>query len=190
MDVNEQLSKLDPTNDSHIAALETYRDAMAKALERTDNSKRVQLASLQQIKEVRTHLQELHKFVEKLLQKRTLNGTQAKAYSKQIQKLILQISIDAYLMNAKQAEQNGKARLALHHYSLARKMLARDNTDRAYSKHIGQIDAIIQGLEKQLQEEARQPKTVVEAGPIPGSSREWDAFENAEAGWKKKTVYD
>lgn len=191
MDVSEQLAKLDPNNDSHLNALESYREAMAKALERTDNAKRVQLANLQQIKDVRTHLQELHKFVEKLLQKRTLNGAQAKAYSKQIQKLILQITIDAYLMNAKQAEQNGKARLALHHYTLARKMLARDNTDKAYTKHIAQIDAIIQGLEKQLLEEARQPKNQPKkAGPAPGASKEWAEYENEEGGWKKKTVYD
>jgi hypothetical protein len=191
MDVNEQLAKLDPSDDSHLHALEKYREAMVKAQERTDAGKRVQLASLQQIKDVRTHLQDLHKFVEKLLQKRQLDGTHAKAYSKQIQKLILQISIDAYLMSAKQAEQNGKARLALHHYILARKMLNRENTDKAYSKHIAQIDLVIQELEKRLLEETKSPSPFAsDAGPAPTASREWDEFETQEAGWKKKTIYD
>ena len=190
MDVYEQLAKLDPAEDSHISALERYREAMAKALERTDSGKRVQLAGLQQIKDVRLHLQELHSFVEKLLQKRALTGAQAKAYSKQIQKLILQITIDAYLMSARQAEQGGKQRLALHHYTLARKLLVRENIDKAYSKHIAQIEAVIQELEKHLLEEAKAPKTAVPTGPAPTASREWDEFENQEASWKKKTVYD
>ena len=190
MDVYEQLAKLDPNEDSHVSALEKYRDAMAKALERTDTGKRVQLSSLQQIKDIRTHLTELHKFIEKLLQKRSINGAQAKSYSKQIQKLILQISIDAYLMNARQAEQSGKTRLALHHYTLAKKMLVRENSDKAYSKHIAQIDAVIQGLEKLLIEEAKTAIKPTVAGPAPTASKEWDEFENEEAGWKKKTVYD
>lgn len=189
MDVNEQLAKLNPGEEAHVAALEKYRGAMATALERTDSGKKVPMTSQQQIKDVRTHLQELHKFVEKLLQKRTLNGAQAKNYSKQIQKLILQISIDAYLMSARQAEQNAKPRLALHHYSLARKLLMRENRDQSFGKHIAQLDAVIKELEKQIATEG-QDKPQMAAGPTPVASKEWDEYENAEAGWKKKTVYD
>jgi hypothetical protein len=191
MDANEQLAKLDPRDDSHLSALEKYREAMVKAQDRTDAGKRIQLANLQQIKDVRSHLQELHRFVEKLLQKRQLEGAHAKVYSKQIQKLILQVSIDAYLMSAKHAEQNGKTRLALHHYTLARKMLTRENVDKAYSKHIAQIDLVIQELEKRLLEETKNPTPIGgDSGPAPTTNREWDEFETEDAGWKKKTVYD
>lgn len=189
VDVHEQLAKLDPQDTTHMAALEKYKSAMAKAVESADTGKRVQLASLQQIKDVRTHLQELYKFVEKLLQRRQLTGTEAKSYSKQIHKLILQISLDAYLMNAKQAEQQGKTRVALHHYALARKLLTRDNSDKSYSKYIAQIESVIQGLEQRLaEEEQNQPQTVAESDQA--ASKEWDDFQNQDAAWKKKTVYD
>ncbi len=189
IDVFEQLAKLDVGNEAHLAALEKYRAAMVKAQERDANTQKVKLSSLQQIKEVRTHLQDLHKFVEKLMQKRTLNGSQAKAYSKQIQKLILQVTIDSYLMNAKQAQRNGKERLALHHYTLARKLLVRSNADKAYTKTIAQIDIVVKELETKIVEQSKAP-TANEGSPAPVASKEWDEYDNVEGGWKKKTMYD
>ena len=187
IDLCEQMAKLDPGEPSYIDELQVYTAQLAEAQRSQINAKRIQMESPQQIKDVRDHLQELHKFIEKLLQRHTITGAQAKTYSKQIQKLILQISVDAYLLYAKQAQQGNKLRLATHYYTLAKKLLVRENGKQLYSKQIAQLESLVTHLEARIVEEAQgKPKT--EAAPV--ASREWDEYENEELGWKKKTVYD
>lgn len=187
IDLYEQMSKLDPGEPAYMEELQRYTTQLAEAQRSQINTKRTQLDNPQQIKDIRDHLQELHKFIEKLLKRHTITGPQAKTYSRQIQKLILQISVDAYLMYAKQAQQGNKMRLAAHYYTLAKKLLIRENGKQTYSKQIAQLESVVTHLESQIVEEAKV-KPITQAAPVP--SREWDEFEDEEAGWKKKTVYD
>ncbi|GAB1259544.1 hypothetical protein [Aurantivibrio plasticivorans] len=188
IDVTEQISRLDDKNPTTVEELQTYRAQLTEAQGRSDNSRRVHLENPKQIKEVRTQLQELHKFIEKLANKGTINSNQAKGYSKQVAKLILQISVDGYLTHAKQAQGSGKTRLAAHYYTLARKLLVRENSQKTYSKQIEQLDGAISRLEEKLKEEASQPPP--DKAGAPPANKEWADFQKEEDGWKKKTVYD
>lgn len=188
IDSTEQLAKLDPRDENHVEDLKTYRVQLTEAQARETSAKRIQLENLAQIKEIRSQLQDLDGFVEKLMQKGTVAPAHAAVYRRQIHKLILQITIDAYLLQAKQAQQNNKTRLQVHFYTLARKLLARENADRSYSKQIAHLDALIKQGEAKLMEESQV--TATPSAVAPAAAKEWDKYEDEELGWKKKTLYD
>lgn len=186
VDVYDQISKLDPQGD-YAGEIQHYTNQLAEAQRNPTTAQRVQFSNPAQIKDVRAHLQELHQFIEKLLRRNAINGNQAKTYSKQVQKLILQVSVDSYLLHAKQAQASKKLRLAAHYYGLAKKLLVRENGKQVYAKQIQQLESLIQQLENLIKQEAA---TTPEAVAEPVKSKEWAEYEKEEEGWKKKTVYD
>lgn len=185
-DVHEQLSKLEPNNSNHTTALQSYQQAMNKAMNAPDSGQRTKMQSLQQAKEIRNHLQDLFKFVEKMLRKRSINGAQAKGYGKQIQKLIVQVTLDGFLINAKQAEQEGKFKVALHNYGLAKNLIEKTNSDKTFDNQLTQITTVMGELAKK----AGEDKPRANPQDAGGGNSEWAAYESSDDAWKKKTVYD
>jgi hypothetical protein len=196
IDCCEQLSRLEPGDPSHAENLSLYTNLLAAQKENSSTVK-VRLDNPQQIKEANHLLQELQKFVAQQAALNNINQVQTEAYTDQINRLVLQISVDGHVFNARQAQQLGKIRLAVHHYGLARKALTSGNGKQLFDKQITQLDAVIAKLQEKA--DASGEPTAVNPSVTPATktspddasiSKEWKQFEEENAKWKKKSIYD
>lgn len=186
IDTCEQLSKIEPKEQRHRDDITLYTNQL-DALPKNNAAQRVRVETPQAMKEIRQHLQELQNFLVQQEATKVINKVQFVAYVDQIKRLILQMSVDAYLYQGKQAQQIGKLRLAVHFFTLARKLLAAENASRGYDKQIAQLDGIISKLEEkaQLSGEAAAASTLT-----TGATKETSNEPKPEDSWKKKQMYD
>ncbi len=193
IDCCEQLSRLEPGDPTHAENLNLYTTLLASQKENSPST-RVRLDNPQQIKEANHLLQELNKFVAQQAALHNINQVQTEAYTDQINRLMLQIAVDSHVFNARQAQHIGKARLAIHHYALARKTLVANNSNHLFDKQIAQLDSVM----AKLQEKAMNAGATTGTAPPPTSSpsptdqtsKEWRQFEEENEKWKKKSIYD
>jgi hypothetical protein len=80
---------------------------------------------------------------------------------------------------------------------LARKALAAENASHGFDKQIAQLDAMIAKLQEKAEatpEGAEQPAATSNTKPAAttdgSSSKEWKNFDEENAKWKKKQIYD
>lgn len=188
VDVCEQLTNLEPANKTHIDEQALYSKQLEAIKRQPKAVKRTSLDNPQQVKEVKALLQGLNSFVANQQQRGNISVAQYKQYEVQIKQLVIQLTADNYIVNAKQAQGSGKGRLAVHYYTLARKLLAKESAHTDYQKQIAQLDSVIQKLEATITEQEPEqppPQTSAEA------PSEWDEFgKDEEDPWKKKSVYD
>jgi len=198
IDCCEQLSRLEPKDPIHAEQLHLYTNLLAAQKDNNQQGK-VRLDNPQQIKEAHSLLQELHKFVMQQSTLRLINQVQTDAYIDQINRLVLQMSVDGHVFNGRQSQQIGKVRLAVHHYTLARKALAAENGGHSFDKQIAQLDSVIAKLQEKADaapEDAagiEAAATATQAKPATaadGSSKEWKHFDEENEKWKKKQIYD
>lgn len=185
----EQLAKLDPREPTHQADVNIY-SAQLNSLKQAPYKQRARLENPAQIKEVRQHLQELYRLVAQQEARKLINEVQAAAYGDQIKRLVLQISVDGYVIQAKQAQQMGKPRLAIHFFMLARKLFTSENANHSYDKQIAQLEAAINKLEETATTKGLKDETIVasERRDASAINKEWEQFGDDE--WKKKQLYD
>lgn len=185
----EQLGKLEPKDPNHRADASLFT-AQLNSIKPATDKQRIRLENPAQIKEVRQHLQELYRFVVQQEARKLINEIQAAAYSDQIKRLVLQISVDGYVVQAKQAQQLGKIRLAIHYFILARKLFASANANHTYDKQIAQLQATIAKLEAAAGKKVTEAETTSsdEKPDVAPVNKEWEQFGDDE--WKKKQVYD
>jgi hypothetical protein len=196
IDCCEQLSRLEPKDPTHAEQLNLYTNLLAAQKENSPQT-RVRLDNPQQIKEAHSLLHELHKFVAQQATLHLINQVQTDAYLDQINRLVLQLSVDGHVFNARQSQQVGKVRLAVHYYTLARKALAAENAGHGFDKQIAQLDSIIAKLQEKanaLPEGADVPAPATQVNPAAAtegsSSKEWKHFDEENDKWKKKQIYD
>lgn len=195
IDCCEQLSRIEPGDSSHTENLNLYTTLLAEQKEPTTPNN-VRLNNPQQIKEARQLLQELQKFVAQQTSLNLINQVQNEAYSDQINRLNLQVNVDSHILNARQAQQTGKVRLAIHHYALARKSLVSENKNHSFDKQIIQLDTVIAKLEEKAEANDQplastsSPATQTATASADNSSKEWKQFEEENDKWKKKSIYD
>jgi hypothetical protein len=196
IDCCEQLSRLDPKDPTHAEQFNLYTNLLATQKDSSQQA-RVRLDNPQQIKEAHSLLHELHKFVMQQSTLHLINQVQTDAYVDQINRLVLQMSVDGHIFNARQAQQVGKARLAVHYYTLARKALAGENAGHGFDKQIAQLDSIIAKLQEKA--DATPEGVTTPASATQGksatttdgsSSKEWKHFDEENEKWKKKQIYD
>jgi hypothetical protein len=193
VDCCEQLSRLEPKDPTHAEQFHLYTNLLATQKDNNQQA-RVRLDNPQQIKEAHALIQELHRFVMQQSALQVINQVQTEAYVDQINRLVLQMSVDGHVFNARQSQQVGKVRLAVHYYTLARKALAAENASHGFDKQIAQLDSVI----AKLQEKADAIPEATEAAPQPkpaaaadgSSSKEWKHFDEENEKWKKKQIYD
>ena len=191
VDVCEQLAKLDPKETTYVEELQLYSGQMEEVKRKPSQTKRKALENPQQVKEVKHHLEDLNKFIHQLQKRGSISQSQKESYSRQIKQLVLQMSVDAYLLNARQAEQSEKARLAIHYYGLARKLLVRENAAGDFQKQVARINNAISLLEIQLREEEPDyEETELQVAQKEEAREAWDKFSEDDDLWKKKRVYD
>ncbi|GAA5316519.1 MAG: hypothetical protein AseanaTS_17230 [Candidatus Pelagadaptatus aseana] len=193
IEVTEQLAKLEPKEKLYVEELTLYNKQLEEVQRKPKNAKRAKLTNPQQTKEVKRLLQELNKFLAHLRKRGTINASQHANYEQQIKNMVVQLSVDSYIINAKQASGSGKTRLAIHYYTLARKLLAKESGKQNYQKQIQQLSGVIAQLEeKALAEEAaaNPDRAAAEAQAEEQAATEWDEFNKGDESWKKKSVYD
>lgn len=189
IDASEQLSRLEPRERSHKEDVTVFTKEL-ETVQQKESPSRSRMDKPEQIADIRRQIQELHHFIIQQAERGNISKSHAQAYGDQIKRLVLQMSVDAYAANAKQAQEAGKLRLAMHYYGLARKLLVRENAGHGYQKQIIQLNGIIAKLEEKLAQEAPDSPAVKQAEATPPESKEWERFEEQEEQWKKKQIYD
>ena len=189
IEICEQLSEIEPKEPRHRDEITLLTNQLA-ALPKNSPAQRARLDNPQQMKDIHQHLIELKNFITQQETQKNINKVQAEAYSDQIQRLTLQMSVDAYIYQAKQAQQAGKARLAIHFFTLAKKQLVGENATHIYDKQISQIDIVVSKLEEAASSHNQtSPKAEDPATSAP-ANKEWEKFAKPEETWKKKNIYD
>jgi hypothetical protein len=201
IDCCEQLARLEPKDHSHEEQLALYTNLLS-ALKESTQQVRVRLDNPKQLKEAHSLLQELYKFVKQQFALKQINQVQTDAYTDQINRMLLQMTVDGHVFNARQAQQVGKVKLAIHFYQLGRKVLAAENAGHTFDKQIAQLDAVIAKLQEKVEIPTEQngdtsnsdsdaiaskPKTSTIDTSI---SKEWKQFDEENEKWKKKQIYD
>lgn len=189
IDTSEQLSKIEPKDQRHLDDITLYTNQL-DTLPKNNAAQRIRVDNPQAMKEIRQHLTELQHFLTQQEAQKIINKVQLGAFIDQVKRLSLQMAVDAYLYHAKLAQQAGKLRLAIHYFTLAKKLLIAENTTRGYDKQITQLEEITQKLEEkaQLTGEVSAPVDVATSDP---AAKEWENFNPPDGdAWKKKQIYD
>ncbi|WP_111640440.1 hypothetical protein [Marinimicrobium alkaliphilum] len=192
LDTAEHLSRLEPKNATHLEAYRNYSEQLEASHNRPATAVG-RLESANQANGVRKQLQELYRYVIQQSELGHFNKVQTQAYREQIKRLALQMSVETYALQARQAQQLGKFRLAIHYYTLARKLLFREDVNHDFQKQIADYDTRIKTLEKQARELADhggEPKDSKVAAMDSEAQKEWERLGEEEAKWKKKNLYD
>lgn len=135
------------------------------------------------MKDVKAHLQELYKFLTHLHRRGAIKKVEADDFGEQIKQLVLQISVDGYIVQGRQARQAGKPRLAIHFFGLADKLIEKDTTGRFAGQQV-KLKQIIAQLEATVGEQPDKPTE-----EAPPQDKEW-ADITQQNSWKKKNLYD
>lgn len=187
IDMYEQLVDIDPDNAQYRQDLQSVSQQLNEVQRQTKPVAPAAIDNPQQLKDAKTCLEELHKFVFQLEGKGALNRTQADNYRNLIKQLVLQVTVDAYLFSGRHARQASKTRLAIHYYTLAHKLLSKENKAGAQDKKLAAINQILQELQDKLQEE--EPHANGPAKPVEDTEADWNKLKPDDS-WKKKQVYD
>jgi hypothetical protein len=190
MQLLEQLAKLEP-GASHTQDLQAVAQQMAETQRQPPqgNNPTQILENPQQVRDIKASLEELYKFIFHLEAKRQLLPSQAEVYRSMVRNLVLQLTVDAYVLHGRIARDKDKPRLAIHYFDLALKLMIKERTSGQFDSRIEQLRAAIKELEGRLQKEVQQSGQEGADDPDQAAiSQEWDKF--AEQSWKKKQVYD
>lgn len=196
MQLLEQLAKLEPGS-NHAADLQAVAQQMAETqrlppqaagnpMQAVDNPQRV--------REIKASLEELYKFVFHLEGKRVLARAQADIHRAMIRNLVLQLTVDSYVLHGRIAREKEKPRLAIHYFDLAVKLMLKERSNGQFDGRINQLRALIADLESRVLNEASEGAPVRGEDPDQTAiNSEWDKFaqeQEQEQSWKKKQVYD
>lgn len=185
----EQLSIVEPKDPRHLDDVTLYTNQL-DILSKNNTAQRARVDNPQIMKDLKQHLQELQHFLVQQEALKVISKVQFVAYIDQIKRLALQMSVDAYLHQAKQAQQIGKLRLAIHFFKLAKKLLSAENSARTYDKQIVQLDGIVEKLEAKANLNGEAHEAPQAAKLNDSAAKEWDSFAPPDDKWKKKRIYD
>lgn len=191
MQLLEQLAKLEP-NANHTQDLQGVAQQMAETQRQppqTNSSVQI-VDNPQRVREIKACLEELYKFVFHLEGKRLLARAQADIHRAMIRNLVLQLTVDSYVLHGRIARDKDKPRLAIHYFDLALKLMLKERASGQFDGRINQLRAAMAELEGRMLNEA--PLTPEPRADDPDQSainEEWDKFAK-EQSWKKKQVYD
>lgn len=186
IDACEKLTTLEPKVKAHVDDLTLFSKQFNEIRQQPASKKRPSLKSSQQVKEVQSLLQALTNYLGQLQSAGKLTEPQMQQHTSQLKRLQVQITVDNHILNAKQALGSQKERLAIHFYTLAKKLLAKESGEVNYQKQILKLNEVIAKLEQKIAQQDPNGQSGKQADP---QSSEWEEFE-ADVNWKKKVVYD
>ncbi|HET8710454.1 MAG TPA: hypothetical protein VFM32_03695 [Spongiibacteraceae bacterium] len=145
----DQLVKLERKNPQHAQQQRQLQEKITQLQAQTATSTNYQpLTNPAQIQEAQKLLNSLYNVVQRLYQNKRLTAAQAGSYGKQVQRLATRIALDSNLAAAQKALQNGKPRLAQHHYGIAIEKMSKDNADGQFTAQIAALQQRHVELEK------------------------------------------
>lgn len=175
----EQLLRLERKNPEHAQLHRQLQEKIAQLKTQGEAPAYQPLTNPAQIQEAQKLLTSLYNVVQRLYQNKRLNAQQATAYGKQVQRLATRIALDTNLAAAQQAMQNGKPRLAQHHYGIAIEKMSKDNTDGQFTAQIASLQQRNAELEK-----------IADAQSNTALSDDWKSVGNQSEQPLKNRVYD
>ncbi len=177
----EQLSQLDRKNPQHPQTLKQLQEKIGQLQSQAAVQTPYQpLTNPAQIQEVQKLLSSLYNVVQRLFQNKRLTAVQADTYGKQIQRLATRIALDSNLAAAQAALQNGKPRLAQHHYGVAIDKMKKDNVDGQFAAQIAACEQRVVELEKIASAQAVENEL----------SDDWKSMRSEKEEPLKKSIYD
>ncbi len=188
-----QLTELEPTNEEYANQLQLMTQEMAAAQRQDPNQVTSQLDNPQIIKEAKNCLEELFKFVFHLEGRGRVGKSQADSYRNSIKQLVVQLSVDSYIISGRHAHAAGKARLSLHHYNQALKIMKRENNAGQFNSKISSIEPLIGELTimAAAEDERAANAQPTEAAEGESENEAWKAIKDeSNNSWRKKQVYD
>lgn len=190
--VLEQLIQLEPKVNQHRAEMRLIVKQMEETQSKGENpSVSKGLENPQHFGDIKACLEELYKFVYHLEGQKTLPRPQAEAYRRMIKNLVLKLTIDSYVLHGRIAQDSQKPRLAIHYFDLAVQLMLREGGESRFNERITQLRQAISKLEEPEDTPSEQAApTPEEAAEKTQISSEWDKFQQQDAGWKKKQIYD
>lgn len=189
-DVCEQLSRLEPGNQEHAQDLQMVTAMINETQRQPPQQSAAPLENQQQIKDVKNGLEELHKFVFRLEQRRVLASNQSQIYRNQIRDMMVQVTVDAYCLSGNQANQAGKIKLAIHYFDLALSLILREGKADIFRAKVQKLQQTIEQLKEVSSQEVVSPESNPDNIPDLKVQSEWDKFGSKDSVWKKKNVYD
>lgn len=176
----EQLTRLDRKDPQHAQMLRQVQEKIAQLqAQNTPQAAYQPLTNPAQIQEVQKLLNSLQNIVQRLYQGKRLNAAQASSYGKQVLRLATRIALDSNLAAAQNALQNGKPRLAQHHYGIAIEKMKKDNADGQFTAQI----AACQQRHAELEKVAAQTSNTE-------LSNDWKSVNSEPEQPLKKSIYD
>lgn len=177
----DQLIRLESGNSQNAQLRKQLQEKIAQIQAQPATQTAYQaLTNPAQIQEVQKLLNNLYNVVQRLHQNKRLSAAQAQMYAAQIQRLVTRIALDNSLASAQQALQNGKPRLAQHHYGLAIEKMKKDNADGVFTAQI----AACEQRRAELEKIASTQNTTDEL------SNDWKSVTSPPEDSAKKRVYD
>lgn len=190
MQILEQLTKLDPKIEAYQQELQLVAQQLAETQRQPNQTGGPPpLDNPQKAQDIKACLEELYKFIFQLEGKNGMTRAQADAHRNTIKQLVLQLTVDGYVMHGRGAREKGKLRLAIHYFDLALKLMLRERSNGYFDGRIAQLQTLISELEDQSGTSPLAAPTVKEDAGQEEISGEWDKFQQ-EADWKKKQIYD
>lgn len=180
----EQLAQLERKNPQIEQLRQQLQQRMESIKAQSATTAYEPLTNPAQMQEVQKLLSNLFNAVQKLGQARRLNAAQTATYSAQIRNLSTRAGLDSHLLAAQAAMNDGKSRLAIHHYQQAIDKMNKDNADGGFSAQIAAMTARVEALEtaERAPAAANKPATAVDDA--------WSKFGAIDESWKKKSQYD
>lgn len=181
----DQLQRIDRSNPQHQQQQRQLNEKIALLqTQPADQGQYQNLNNPAQMQEVQKLLNSLINVIQRLHQNKRISAAQAETYSRQIQRLVTRVALDAHLNTAQQALGERKLRLAIHHYGQAVDKMSKDNADGlftaqidTYQQRMQELDVLDQQLQKQQQSSA-------------ATNTEWKNVEQKDDAQLKKNVYD
>jgi hypothetical protein len=191
VDVCGQLSKIEPTNNRHKLEMASYASQL-KEISSVTNPPRVILDNPKLMRDIHQHLQELQRYVLQQAELSVINSRTHSAYQQQIKTINLQLSVDTYSYHAQEAIKTEKLRLAIHYFTLAKKLLDGEKANPQFNAQLSKIESILALLEeKALANEGAEAVAATDNQTLEDSNKKGNAEDKKEVeSWKKKQVYD
>ena len=186
-EVSEQLTKLEPNDPKHLQDFQLATNELSDSQRAPERRSAVSLESQQQVKEVKMCLEELYKYIVRLEQKNAVAKPLANNYRAQIKQLVLQVTVDAYILHGKKAKQAQKSKLALHYFELALNLLMKEAKKGQFNTKISELQQEVATLREAAAEDTT---SIVDTDDESKLKADWDQVSAGEDLWKKKNIYD
>ncbi|WP_250658295.1 hypothetical protein [Alkalimarinus coralli] len=178
--------KPDPTIQSNI---KNDQQALKTVQESTETPKPVPIKDEATSKEVSKLLELLYRFIERQRATKKLDKSTSNKYLAYINYLISKVRADLAITKAKEAQKNGKLRVAIHNYHNAISEMMRIKDNPLAIKALTGYKAKIKQLEEAAEKEGKEG-TVNPEAEKESLNKEWDDYLDKDDDWQKKNAYD